>query len=100
MSERIPRRILLAMIEDDDELLERLCDAGLVPRDEAGLRPEHAETARVVHTLVHELEINWPGVEVILRMRAELVATHRQMADLLALLRSRGSGGAGGSGGS
>ena len=91
MSEPIARRILLALLEEDDDLLERLCEAGLVPREESSLRSEHAETARVVHTLVHELEVNWPGVEVILRMRAELVATRHQLRELAELIRSQRS---------
>jgi hypothetical protein len=82
------RDVLISLLEGDLELLERLCAEGLVPRDDDALRPEHAETVRVVHTLVHDLDINWPGVEVILRMRSELVATRRQIEDLLALLRS------------
>jgi hypothetical protein len=78
---------LLALLEGDDELLEQLCEAGLVPRDEEELLPEHAETARVVCTLVRELEVNWAGVEIILRMRGELVETRRQVAELVVLLR-------------
>jgi hypothetical protein len=80
---------LLSLLAGDLELHERLFESGLVPRAPAELHQEHLETARVVHTLVHELEINWPGVEVILRMRSELVATRRQVAELAELLRSR-----------
>lgn len=78
---------LRQLLADDQELYERLCEAGLVPRDEQSLVSEHLETARVVRTLVHELEINWPGVEVVLRMRSELVATRRQLAELAELVR-------------
>jgi hypothetical protein len=81
------RALLRSLLEDDDELYARLCEAGFVPRDDAALVPEHLETARVVRTLVHELEINWPGVEVIVRMRSELVATQRQVAELAELVR-------------
>ena len=81
------RALLRNLLEQDDELLGRLCEAGFVPRDDAALAPEHLETARVVRTLVHELEINSPGVEVIVRMRSELVATQRQVAELAELVR-------------
>jgi hypothetical protein len=84
------RQVLLELLRGEEELLEQLCDAGLVPRDEALLLPEHADTARLVGTLVHELEVNWPGVEVVLHVHAQLVATRRQVAELLALLRERG----------
>lgn len=81
------RERLRQLLSDDDELYDRLCEAGLVPRDDQALLNEHLETARVVRTLVHELEINWPGVEVVLHMRSELVATRRQLAELAELVR-------------
>lgn len=87
MSERLLLVTLIEFLEGDLEILEHLCEAGLVPREEEALLPEHAEMARVACTLVHELGINWPGAEVILRMRSELAATHRQVEELLALLR-------------
>ena len=83
---------LLQLLAGDAELRAQLAAAGLLPADEQELLPEHLETARVVRTLVHELEINWPGVEVILRLRSELVATRRQVAELAELLRKRSAG--------
>jgi hypothetical protein len=81
------RASLRQLLADDDALYDQLCDAGLVPREDEALAPAHLETARVVRTLVHELEINWAGVEVVLRMRSELLATRRQLAELAALMR-------------
>ena len=86
----IARQVLLELLRGEEDLLEQLCEAGAVPRDEAELRPEHADTARLVDTLVHELEVNWAGVEVVLHVHAQLIATRRQVAELLALLRERG----------
>ena len=90
MTERVFRETLLVLLDGDQDLLEHLCAAGLVPREEDALRHEHAETARVVAILVHELDVNWPGVEVILRLRSEILATHRQVGELLAWLKERG----------
>lgn len=87
MSQRIRRSTVLALLRDDIELCEYLCELGVMPRDEAQLLHEHLEAARVAGTLVHELEVNYAGVEVILRMRSELVATRRQIAQLIAELR-------------
>jgi len=87
MNERLATELLLELLEGDRQLLRQLHDSGLVPLDDSALRPEHTETARVARTLVRELEVNWPGVEIILRMRAELVATRRQVAELVALMR-------------
>jgi hypothetical protein len=87
MTEPSLREMLRRVLADDERLHAQLCEAGLVPSEDAALALEHLETARVVRTLVHELEINWPGVEVILRMRTELVATQRQVAELAELVR-------------
>jgi hypothetical protein len=79
----------LAVIEGDTELLEQLVVLGLCERRDEGYSVEEVELMRVARVLVRELDVNWPGVEVILRMRDELMATQRQMADLLELLQSR-----------
>jgi hypothetical protein len=89
MSERILVQQLLTVLGGDNELLEQLYTAELVPRDEAALLGEHLEVCRVVDTLVHELEVNWAGVEVILRLRTELLETRAQVQELLLLLRDR-----------
>jgi hypothetical protein len=81
------RESLERLLAGDRELYLQLCEAGLVPREDDELAPEHLETARVVRTLVHELEVNWAGVEVVLHMRAQLVATRRQMGELAELVR-------------
>jgi hypothetical protein len=89
MTQPIVRQLLIELLRGEEDLLEQLVDAGLVPRDESALLPEHAETARVVDTLVHELEVNWPGVEVVLHVRSQLLATRQQIHDLLTLLDQR-----------
>ena len=81
------KQSLELLLAGDRELYAQLCDAGFVPREDDALGPEHLETARVVRTLVHELEINWAGVEVVLRMRSQLVATRRQLDELASLVR-------------
>jgi hypothetical protein len=81
------RRSLLQLLAEDEQLYAQLCEAGLVPREDAELMPEHLETARVVSTLVHELEVNWAGVEIVLNMRSQLVATRKQLAELAELVR-------------
>lgn len=81
------RERLERLLAGSPELYAQLCDAGLVPRDDQALAVEHLETARVVRTLVQELEVNWAGVEVVLRMRTELLSTRRQLDELAAVLR-------------
>lgn len=79
--------VLQRLIADDPELCARLREEGYLPHDAATVSPAQMETIRVVRTLVRELEINWPGVEVVLRLRAELIDTRRQVSELARVLR-------------
>ncbi len=87
MTQPNTRARLLQLLSGDQTLYAQLCEAGLLPREDDELGPDHLETARVVGTLVHELEINWAGVEVVLRMRTELLATRRQLSELAEVIR-------------
>lgn len=86
---RIVRATILTVLDGDEELYELLLEQGFVPHDEAALEPRHVEVARVTQTLVRELDINWAGVEVVLRLRGELHETRRQVNELLRLLQQR-----------
>ena len=44
------------------------------------------ERARVAHNLVRDLEVNLPGVAVIVRLREEMVGLRSHMQELLARL--------------
>jgi len=87
--ERFTLERALAVIEGDTELLEQLVVLGLCERRDEGFSVAEVELMRVARVLVRELDVNWPGVEIILHMREELMATQRQMAELVELVRSR-----------
>lgn len=89
MTPAIPLHELLELLHHDMQLFEQLCEDGHLERDVEHYTHEQAEVARVVGTLIHELDVNWAGAEVILRMRSEIVATRRQVVELLALLQAR-----------
>jgi hypothetical protein len=78
---------LLELLQQDRELVDLLFELELLHRDAESFADEDVECALVARTLVRELEVNGPGVEIILRMRSELLATRRQVAELLAQLR-------------
>lgn len=81
---------LIDFLEGDSEVVEGLERAGFLPARRA--RPyslDEIEDARVAHVLLRELEVNWAGVEVILRMRSELISTRKQLASVAAVLRDR-----------
>jgi len=64
------------------------CDA---PEEHPGEFSEQMlERARVADNLVHELEINLPGVSVILRMREEVATLRHHVEKLASELRRRG----------
>jgi hypothetical protein len=85
----ITRTTILTILGGDEDFYEQLRSRGLLPHDEESLASHHMELARVTHTLVRELEVNWPGVEVVLRMRSELIDQRKQVAQLINLLQAR-----------
>lgn len=90
MSPRYDLGRLLAILEDDRELLEEMQRLELIRREGEEYTEDACERALVIRTLVRELEVNWAGVEIIVRMREELLTSRRQLADLIAALRERG----------
>jgi hypothetical protein len=80
-------KVLVEICGDDRELLELLYEVGAVRRGAAELDELEIEQALVARTLIRELDVNAPGVEIILRMRSQLLAQQRQVRELLALLK-------------
>jgi hypothetical protein len=77
---------LVELVEGDDELIARLVDEGLIERRDGDLVLVDVDRVLVARTCWRDLEIEWPGIEVILRLRDELVSAHRQIAQLEAAL--------------
>jgi hypothetical protein len=74
---------LLELVDGDDELIARLVEEGeIVRRDEGDIVTVDVERVLVARTLLRELEVDWPGIEVILRLRDELVRARRRIAEL------------------
>jgi hypothetical protein len=73
---------LLALVGGDHELIERLIDLGEIEQRESGMAIVDLDRVLVVRTLVRELEVDWPGVEVILRLLGELADARRRIAEL------------------
>ncbi len=87
--QRMTLASLLELIEHDEDLLDSLESQGLIERgtDET-YEPVMVERVLVCRTLVREMEINWAGVEVVLHMREELLATRDAVAELVRRLRA------------
>lgn len=54
--------------------------------DEPVISAEDVERARLVACLLHDLEVNLPGAEVIVHMREEMIAMRRQFGEILETL--------------
>ncbi|HEX3597120.1 MAG TPA: hypothetical protein VHU80_18560 [Polyangiaceae bacterium] len=81
---------LVAFLDGDREVVEGLERAGFLDSHGGGTySPQEIEHARVAHVLLRELEVNWAGVEVILRMRTELLVTRRHLAEIARAVRER-----------
>ena len=52
MTRHIRKESVLALLQGDRELFERLCASGFLPREEHEFSPDHLETVRVAHALL------------------------------------------------
>lgn len=86
------RQQIIEIFEIDDNFLRRLEDEELVhpvqvESDSEDVFPvEEVERIRIIHNLVHELEVNLPGVEVILEMRQNMIRMQEQFNVILETL--------------
>ncbi|MBM3300320.1 MAG: MerR family transcriptional regulator [Deltaproteobacteria bacterium] len=72
----------LALLEAE-ELIRAL---ELEPGQERVFPPDQVERLRIISNLMKELEVNLPGVEVILEMRQNMIQMQRQFDEILAAL--------------
>jgi hypothetical protein len=88
MTTRFTYEHLLELVEGDHELIIHLVEEGLVERrdDIVTADVDHVLLAR---TLWRDLDVEWPGIEVALKLAAELRAARRRIAELEAALASR-----------
>src|SRR5512140_2281091 len=82
---------VVAQLNIDVESLQALAAEDLIHLKETSegelvMSAEDAERVRVVRLLTGELDVNLPGVEVIMHMRDEMLAMQRQFGDILEAL--------------
>lgn len=83
---------LLEVLGGDESFLDEARREGL-HHDEPSYDIVHCERVRVARTLVRELDLNWPGVEVVLRLREELFTVRREIHRLAGELARRDADG-------
>ncbi|HEY6032711.1 MAG TPA: hypothetical protein VIV58_00590, partial [Kofleriaceae bacterium] len=82
---------LLELVDGDDELIARLVEEGeIVRRDDGDIVRVDVERVLVARTLYRELEIDWNGIEVILRLRDELADARKRIEQLESGVRDKG----------
>jgi hypothetical protein len=73
---------LVDLVDGDHELIARLVEEGEIEQHDETVAMVDVDRVLLARTLVRELEIDWPGVEVILRLVGELAEARRRIAEL------------------
>lgn len=79
---------LLELVEGDAELIVHLVDEGLVERHD-NIVTIDVDRVLLARTLWRDLEVEWPGIEIILKLAEELHAARRRVAELEAALSAK-----------
>ena len=79
---------LLELVDGDDEFIVRLVEEGLIEqRDE--VMSVDVDAVLLARTLWRNLEVDWPGIEIIVRLTAQLNAARRRVQELEAAVATR-----------
>ncbi|MGN6106588.1 MAG: hypothetical protein ACTHU0_15890 [Kofleriaceae bacterium] len=82
MTTRFTFRRLVELVEGDDALIERLVEEGVIERCDGDRALVDVDRVLLVRTLIRDLDVDWPGVELILRLRDELAAARARILEL------------------
>jgi hypothetical protein len=77
---------LLELVEGDDELIALLVEEGEITRGDDDVVTVDVDRVLVARTLLRDLEVSWPGIEVVLRLRGELLRLRGELVDVRAEL--------------
>ena len=82
MTTRFTYQQLVELVEGDHELITRLIEEGEIEQRDEGVAVVDVDRVLIARTLVRDLEIDWPGVDVILRLLSELARARQRIAEL------------------
>ena len=71
---------LLELVEGDDELIVHMVEQGLVDREGDVVRVD-VDRVLLARTLWRDLDVEWAGIEIILRLAGELAEARRRLAE-------------------
>jgi hypothetical protein len=82
MSTRLTYQHLIDLVGGDHELIARLIEEREIDQRDDGVVVVDIDRVLIARTLVRELEIDWTGLDLILRLLAELGEARRRIAEL------------------
>ncbi len=82
MTARLRYEHLIELVGGDHELIARLVEEGEIEARDGDVAIVDLDRVLIARTLVRDLEIDWAGVDVILRLLAELRDARRRIAEL------------------
>ena len=82
MTKRFTYQHLVELVDGDHELIARMVEEGVIEQRDDEIAIVDVDRVLVTRTLVRELEIDWSGVEVILRLLHQLKTAQRRIAEL------------------
>lgn len=72
---------LLELVEGDDEFIVRLVEEGFIEQRDDCMSVD-VDAVLLARTLWRNLEVDWPGIEIIVRLTAQLAAAQRRIQAL------------------
>ncbi|MEO8700745.1 MAG: chaperone modulator CbpM [Kofleriaceae bacterium] len=82
---------LLTLVDGDQELISHLVEEGIIERRDEDRAVVDVDRVLVARTLWRDLDVEWPGIEVILRLRDQLTEARKRIRELEAELGDRPS---------
>ena len=81
MTTRFTYRRLVELVDGDAELIGWLVDEGVIEQRDDDRVTVDVDSVLAARTL-RELDVDWSGIPIILRLRAELAIARRRIAEL------------------
>ena len=79
---------LVELVDDDHELITWLVEEGVIEERDDDRVVVDVDSVLAARTL-RELEVDWSGIAIILRLRGELAEARRRVAELEAAVAPR-----------
>jgi hypothetical protein len=82
MKRRITLEQLIELVDGDGAFVSVLIERGVIEDELEDFGVEDVDRVLASRTLVHEFEVNWEGVDIILRLREQLAQARCRLAEL------------------